>query len=134
MNNLMDSENVFLLCSIGMGVFITFVYDLLRILRRVILHNKFFVSLEDFLFWIFCAIAVFALMYNMGNGNLRWFAVFGALAGMFAYLKLVSPRFVRIQTFVLRKIITGIKGLGRFLKNKLTVLYKLLKIILCKQH
>lgn len=134
MSNLMTSENVFLLCSIGMGVFITFVYDWLRIVRRVIPHNKFFVSLEDFLFWIFCALAVFALMYSMGNGNLRWFAVFGALGGMFVYLKLVSHRFVRIQTLVLRKIITGVKRLIHFLKNKLTVLYKLLKMILCKQH
>ncbi len=134
MSNLMTSENVFLLCSIGMGVFITFVYDLLRILRRVIPHNKFFVSMEDLLFWIFCALSVFALMYSMGNGNLRWFAVFGALGGMFTYLKVISPWFVRIQTLVLRKILTGMKRLGSYIKNKLTVVFKLLKMLLCKQR
>lgn len=134
MSNFMAYENIFLLHSIGMGIFITFVYDLLRIMRRVIRHNNFWVSLEDLLFWIFCALAVFALMYNMGNGSLRWFAVFGALGGMLAYLKIVSPRLVRIMTTFLKKIAGLFLRFGRFAKNRLTLLYKLLKMILCKQR
>lgn len=134
MNSLVTDENIFLLYSIGMGIFITFVYDLLRIMRRVLRHSNFFVSLEDLLFWIFCALSVFALMYNMGNGNLRWFAVFGALGGMLVYLKTVSPWFVRIMSGIFKKITGALVRLGRFLKNKLTTLYKLLKMILCKQH
>ncbi len=130
----MNEENLFLLYSIGMGIFITFVYDLLRILRRVIRHNNFFVSLEDFLFWVFCALAVFALMYSMGNGNLRWFAVFGALGGMFVYLKTVSPLFVRVAAGFFKKVVGIVLRFCRFLKNRLTVLYKLLKMILCKQQ
>lgn len=134
MSSLMTYENVFLLYSVGMGILITFVYDLLRILRRVIRHNNFWVSLEDLVFWIFCALSVFALMYSMGNGNLRWFAVFGALGGMFAYLKVVSPWFVKIMSGIFKKIIAVLVRPVRFIKNRLTVLYKLLKMILCKQN
>jgi len=100
----------------------------------VVRHNNFFVSFEDLLFWIFCALTVFALMYNMGNGNLRWFAVFGALGGMFAYLKIVSPWFVRGMSALLGKFVGVLVRFKGFVKNRLTVLYKLLKMILCKQR
>lgn len=134
MNSFVSYENVFLLYSVGTGIFITFVYDLLRILRRVIRHNNFFVSFEDLAFWIFCALTVFALMYNMGNGNLRWFAVFGALGGMFVYLKIVSPWFVGSTSALLGKVVGVLVRFRGFVKNRLTVLYKLLKMILCKQR
>lgn len=134
MGSFVNEENLFLLYSTGMGIFITFVYDLLRIMRRTVRHNSFFVSLEDIFFWVFCALTVFALMYNMGNGNLRWFAVFGALAGMLLYLKTVSPWFVRIMSDLLRKAGAVLERFFCFVKKRLTVLHKLLKMLLCKQH
>ena len=91
----MAAENEFMLYALLMGIFITFIYDILRIFRRVIPHNGFFVSLEDLFFWIYCAMEVFLLMYHESNGTLRWFAVLGAVAGMFAYKKLISPFFVK---------------------------------------
>lgn len=99
------SENLFLLYSFGMGIFITFVYDIFRIWRRVLSHNRFFISLEDILFWIFSAISVFYLMHAQSNGTLRWFAVFGALIGMILYKKTISPFYVKWSSFLLNKII-----------------------------
>lgn len=91
----MVSESQFLLHSLLMGIFITFVYDLLRIFRRVVRHGSFLVSLEDLAFWIYCGAEVFLLMYRESNGMMRWFSVIGAMAGIFAYKKLVSPLFVK---------------------------------------
>ena len=100
----MASENTFLLHALLMGIFITFVYDILRILRRVIPHKSIVVSLEDLGFWIYCAEKVFLMMYHESDGNLRWFAVIGALAGMFFYKKLVSPWFVKYVSLGLEKV------------------------------
>lgn len=105
----MASENQFLLHALLMGVFITFVYDLLRILRRVIPHGSFFVSLEDMFFWIYCAAEVFLMMYHEGNGTLRWFAVLGALVGMLLYKKLFSELLVKYVSMLLKKVL-GILG------------------------
>lgn len=105
----MTNEYQFLQYSLFTGIFITFVYDLLRIFRRVVPHRLFFVSLEDLAFWIYCAAEVFLLMYRVSNGTLRWFAVIGALTGMFLYIKLVSPLFVKYVSLVLNKI-TGFAG------------------------
>ena len=46
------NENVFLLHAVLLGVEITFLYDILRILRRAFAHSGIMVSLEDIAFWI----------------------------------------------------------------------------------
>ena len=91
------SENEFLLHALCMGAFITFLYDCLRILRRVLPHGGFLVSLEDLVFWIYCAEQVFLLMYRESNGTLRWFAVLGAL---------FSPLFVKYISVLLSRVLS----------------------------
>lgn len=135
----MATETEFMLHALYMGIYITFVYDILRILRRVIPHPNFLISVEDMGFWIYCAVKVFLLMYYESNGTLRWFAIFGALAGMFLYRKLASPFFVKYLSLILRKVLGVLcKILGlvlrpvckvlRRLKKKLTFLGKVLKM------
>ena len=155
-------ENLFMLYAFLMGIFITFVYDLFRIFRRVVAHNGFFVALEDLGFWGFCGAAVFLWMYHMSDGTLRWFAVLGALVGMFLYHKTLSRFLVkyvsllgnwikrwigRILRFLLKPAVaagratkkaTGKAAGGgkRFLvsvKKRLTVFVKMVRMILCKQ-
>lgn len=144
-----------------MGIFITFVYDILRIFRRVVPHKSFFVSLEDLCFWIYCGAQVFLLMYHESNGSLRWFAVLGALMGMLLYKRLISSLFVKYISLVLCKLLemigkvlgwiskplrilgrkTGQAGNGmrhaagrirRRIKNRLTYFLKMLKMSLKK--
>ena len=55
----MANENSFLLYALLMGIFITFIYDIIRIFRRVVPHGSFLVALEDIAFWIYCAAEVF---------------------------------------------------------------------------
>lgn len=111
----MVDENIFLLHSVLIGIFITFVYDLLRILRRVISHAQIMVSLEDLAFWVYSGAEVFLLMYHESNGTLRWFAVLGALGGMFFYKKAVSPLFVKYAALLLGKILELLKRILKWL-------------------
>lgn len=105
----MANENEFLVHALLMGIFVTFVYDVIRIFRRVVTHNSFFVSLEDLGFWIYCGGTVFLLMYHESNGELRWFAVLGAVGGMLLYGKTVSPFFVKYVSLILSRLL-GIAG------------------------
>ncbi len=97
----MGSENQFLIHALLMGIFVTFLYDILRIARRVVPHKGFLVSLEDLCFWVYCTEKVFLLMHRFSNGMLRWFAVLGALAGMLLYRKLASPVLVTYASLAL---------------------------------
>ena len=121
----MASENIFLFYALLMGIFITFVYDILRIARRVFHHGWFLISLEDLIFWIYCAEEVFMLMYRFSDGMLRWFAVLGALVGMLLYKKLASPFFVKYVSFVLIKV-------KELLRRILSILLKPLRFLLHK--
>ena len=117
----MASENIFLVNALIMGVFITFLYDILRIVRRVVPHGGFLISLEDLGFWIYGAIEVFLLMYRLSDGMLRWFAVLGALFGMFCYKKFISPFFVEyvsrflclIRDFVGKVLLVCLRPFGK---------------------
>ncbi len=157
------SELIFFAHSFLLGILITFVYDGFLVLRRLIRHNLFLISLEDMIFWIACAIGVFYMLCEENNGILRWFAVLGAALGMIAYKESVSRFFVdvmstllehifRMLVRILRFILYPIAFLGRkiwhisgkclrksrkagkYVKNKLTRRLKLLKIILCKHN
>lgn len=161
MNQNIIDEVLFLLYSFLLGVIITLVYDGFLILRRLIKHNMFLVSLEDFIFWIACAVSVFYVLYEENNGILRWFAVVGAGLGMIVYKKTLSPLIINAVSgilawifhiiykvlciilkplgFLIKKagkgsrVIRGKSGkIVKYLKKKLTGYKKVLNIILCK--
>ena len=123
----MTEEGRFIIHAFVAGIVVTYSYDLLRIFRRVIPHKNILVSLEDILFWIYCAISVFLLMYYEGNQTLRWFAVCGALAGMFLYLKLVSPIFVNISVRLLQKLILVFNRIFQLMINPILRVFRRIK-------
>lgn len=72
-----ELEICFLFHSFLMGILITVLYDLLRILRRILPHNILAISLEDFLYWIVCSLLVFAMLIREITGysdGLQWLA------------------------------------------------------------
>lgn len=80
-------QGIFWLFCFVTGAVITFIYDQIRIVRRVLPHGSVLVAIEDLLFWLFAGIVIFSLLYRMNAGTLRWFAVFGLATGMFLYKK-----------------------------------------------
>lgn len=106
-------EIYFLFHSFFMGILITVLYDILRILRRIIPHNILAVSLEDFLYWTACSLMIFAMLIRENNGMLRWFAVAGAMIGMLLYKMTLGFLFVKYVSLLLQKILHVV---GRLLK------------------
>ncbi len=121
---------MFLLHSTIMGVYLAFLYDNIRIFRRIVAHNTFFVSLEDIAFWIYLGGEVFLLMYHESNGMMRWFSIVGAVAGIFVYKKLLGRYYVHYMSLFFRKIVQRFR---RIFKIRLKSDRKLLKIRLCKR-
>lgn len=156
------NEAYFLAYSVAMGIIITFVYDFILIGRQVVRHNLFFVSVEDFLFWAACAVAVFYMLYKENNGILRWISIFGAAFGMLLYKKIIGMRFVKFISVLIRKeiymvckvlgfilrpfrwaakkisvacrfVYGRVKKVRKYMKKKLTLFLKMLKMVLCKR-
>lgn len=101
------SEINFLLATIFLGMVMTFLYDCLRIIRRVIRHNQWITSIEDFLYCCSCFILSFMLLYRENNGMIRWFSVVGVAIGMMIYKVTLSPLYTHYATRLLR-IISGL--------------------------
>ena len=155
-------EVTFFLHSVLMGLIITFAYDWIRIFRRLFKHGRVLTSVEDLLYWFACGIGVFYMLYRENSGVLRWFAVMGAALGMLFYKAILKNRFVNIMSTYIHKImwfifrliqivlkpikwlfsavrrfvrfiIIKLKKVREFVKKRLTVCIKTLRMVLCKQ-
>ena len=128
-------EAVFAAKCIGVGVMIAVAYDLLRILRNCVRHNRMAISAEDLVYWVLCAFFIFAVLYCENDGILRWYCVAGAALGMFVYEKTLSPYFVHIMSTVVQKTIYLVaRGVSWILKPLKSLFFGLRKVgaKLCK--
>ena len=119
-------------------------YDMLRIFRHLLKHKTAFLAVEDVIYWLICAIGIFALLYEENGGLLRWFVIGGAAAGMLLENKLLSPFIVRFFVWILKKWIKLIrkivsvftkpaKKVSLFFKKELKKIRKAFKIGISKQ-
>ena len=98
------------LTAVATGLMLGAVYDVIRIIRRIIKHHPFMVQMEDALYWIGAAIAAFMVMLERFNGEVRPFVLAGVGAGMALYFALPS-------VFVMGIAQRVILGAGRFLRR-----------------
>lgn len=87
------------------GVLILVLYDILRILRRIVPHGNLAVALEDLFYWLGTAFLVFQLLYRENDGAVRGYALFAVALGMLLYHQTVSGWLVHVISAVLGRIL-----------------------------
>lgn len=127
-------ELQFFFLAVLRGVLILVLYDLIRILRRIVPHGVLAIALEDAAYWMFTALLVFQLLYRENDGALRGYALLAVGAGMLFYHQTLSNFLVNhisallkwclgILLFpflaVYRKIVQVLRMAFRFYKKKL---------------
>ena len=85
------------------GAFITFVYDLLRIFRRVISHGNVWIGVEDFFFWIWTSLWIFSVLYRENDGSLRLYTILAMVLGMIVYHRVIGEPIVKFAGKILKK-------------------------------
>lgn len=117
-------EILFLLISLALGEGLVVFYDVFRIFRRIIPHGVIWISVEDILYWIVCALLVFGMIFQTNDGLVRGFSIGGICIGMLFYNHFVSPFFVKHISSILEKIIRfwkkGLKKAGKAVKIKIS--------------
>ena len=88
------------------GALITFVYDLLRIFRRIIPHGNFWIGVEDFVFWIWTSFWIFSVLYRENNGSLRLYTILTMVLGMIVYHRVIGEPIVKFAGKILKEGIT----------------------------
>lgn len=108
MNYSISAELQFFIVSIISGAILLVVYDILRILRRVIKHGKFLVAVQDLIFWICASVFIFLMMYKENNGVIRGFCIIGMAIGSILYHYTLSTVFVDLVTKLIKALISPI--------------------------
>ncbi len=115
MNDAILVELRFFGISVFWGMLLLVIYDLLRILRRIMKHNNFLITIEDIIYWITSSILIFRMMYQQNNGIIRGFSIMAMLLGMLLYHEVLSEGLVTIVSGILNKTIQGISKLISFI-------------------
>lgn len=86
------------------GAYITIVYDVIRIFRRLIPHGNVWIGIEDFFFWIWTALWVFSVLYRENDGSLRIYTILAMVLGMFLYHQTISEPLVGFFGKMIKKL------------------------------
>ena len=92
------------------GVVVLYSYQILRLLRRLVMHPMAVVNLEDLLYWLGVSIYLFRQMYMVTYGSIRWFFILGVVCGIV---------FANLTIYLAKKIYGKIKkSLEKRLKTR----------------
>lgn len=124
MNKAITIELQFFLISILWGLIILFVYDNLRILRRLVKHNNLVIAVQDLIFWVTASVFIFAMMYRENNGIIRGFSVMGMAIGMVLYHYILSELLVDAVTKVIFTLFRPFIFVFKRIKGFILFVYK----------
>ena len=95
-----------------MGMMFAFIYDCIRVFRRVFKHKHVYtMAVEDILFWFYVSIRVFTCLYERNNGIIRGFIVISQIFGALIYRYAFGKLFVKYMTGLLIFILKPLKKL-----------------------
>ena len=130
MNDAIWLELRFFGASVLWGMFLLIIYDMLRIIRRIVKHNSIIVGIQDVFYWVICSILIFRMMYKQNDGIIRGFAILAMLIGMIIYHYGISNGFVNLVSNCINKILSIIGNtILLILKPFIYIFMKILKIL-----
>ena len=107
---------LFFVCFL-FGIVIAVIFDITRASRRIYKTGVVATFIEDFLFFLVCAIMFFALCLKFNNGEIRAFMIFSTAIGAFLYFNTVSYAVVPAMVF-LAKLFNRILRAGLYQNKK----------------
>lgn len=80
--------------SFVLGLGLAFIYDLLRLSRRVIKTNDLVINIQDIIFLILSGVGAACAAYAVNNGQMRAYALLGTVLGFATYRMIFKLRIV----------------------------------------
>ena len=105
-----------------LGLIISFIFDIFRILRKKFKTNNFITYIEDILFWLISGFLIITAIFKFNDGELRAYLFVGILLGIVIYIML----FTKLVNSILLKILTPVKILLDFF----TSLFKKIRVFI----
>lgn len=117
-------ETAILCAAVLAGAGLFFLYDILRIFRRIVPHGNIWIGVEDFIYWLVCTGVVFVMIYRENDGMVRGFALGGVILGMLLYFLLLSRFVVGVNVLVIKTVLGFLKKICGFFLRPLWRVWK----------
>lgn len=115
-----NQEADFFLQSVLAGILLLFMYDILRIFRRIVPHGGVAVGIEDLCYWVVGSVAIFHMIFQKNDGILRGFTMLAIFLGMTVYHFTISKAFVKYLSLLLNTMIKWMIAPFRWIFKKLS--------------
>ena len=88
-----------------LGIIISFIFDIFRILRKKFKTSNFITYIEDIMFWLISGLLIILAIFKFNDGELRAYLFIGILLGIVIYIML----FTKLVNNILLKMLTPVK-------------------------
>ena len=105
------------------GIILSIIFDIFRILRRTIKTSDIMTNIQDILFCIITGIVILFSIFYFNKGQLRLYIFIGIMLGITFYMIFISKYFIKINVM----IINFIKKILYFLIKPLLILINFTK-------
>ena len=116
----------FLSCTVA-GFVVAFLYDLIRVSRRIVNVNDFVINTEDILFFAVAAVILFYAAYLKNSGEIRWQWFIGGALGVFMYIFIVRNRFLNASLIIYSALVKVVGLVLKILAFPLKLILKIFK-------
>ena len=129
-NNLdqLKSFSIFII----VGIIISIIFDIFRILRKTIKTSDILTYIEDTLFWITSGLIILFSIFIFNNGELRSYIFIGIFLGILFYILFISKYFININVIIISYIKKCIKKIFIYILIPFKIVYKIIKKIIFK--
>lgn len=111
-------QQIFLFLYAGaLGVGLSIIYDLFRILRLTLHFHFILIFIQDLIYFFICAILTFAFIFIFNNGEIRLFIIAAILIGWILYYFTAG----RLVFFIAKTVTDWVKKHIKLLLNKLKI-------------
>ena len=86
------------------GVVLSIIFDIFRILRRTIKTSDIVTNIQDILFCIITGMIILFSIFYFNNGELRLYVFLGVFIGITLYMIFISKYFIKINVAIINFI------------------------------
>lgn len=113
------------------GVLLAWVYDNIRVLRRIVRHKTvIFMSVEDIAYGIYAGISVFVMCFKVADGIIRGFIIMGASVGAFLYFRFLSRLYIRWSVRIIKFLLKPVCFILKNVIHIITIPVRSLKMLI----
>ena len=117
MTEMVDSQFNMMIIALILGVNMGLTYDVIRCTRRIFIHNIFFVSLEDFIYWLIWTITLLDEISEYNDGELRAYIFIFIIIGFAIYKATFGWLIMKIADCIIGQCKKHLKKIKKNLKK-----------------